>query len=67
MEVTLKISKFIYKLADKVGGFDKLIFITLLFAFIACGLMYKTLDHAINVFENMCFYDYPANYTCSCG
>jgi len=58
--------KFINYLSRKVGGIENLLLILLILLFgILLGVYYR-LDFMINVFDKMCFYEYPTDYICSC-
>ena len=58
--------KFINSLSKKIGGIENLMIIMLSLLMIILVAVYFRLDFLINIFQKMCFYDYPTNYICSC-
>lgn len=63
MEQIINFYEWLYK---KVGGKLNLILIMIVLLDILLIIVYKRLEFLQNVLENMCFYDYPKNYVCSC-
>jgi len=58
--------KAIDSVAKKVGGIENLIIYFLLALIIILIAVFLRLNFLVNLFQEMCFYEYPSDYICSC-
>jgi hypothetical protein len=56
----------IKKIIEKVGGIENFIITGICIIILILTIVWFRLDHLMNVFENMCFYDFDINSRCSC-
>ena len=54
-------------ISEKVGGIENLMIIMLVVLIVILSTVHFRLDFLIGVFQNMCFYEYPTDYICSCS
>jgi len=58
--------KFLDNISKKVGGNENLMMILLGILIIILLVVIFRLNYLIDVFQNMCFFEYKADYICSC-
>lgn len=58
--------KFIEDISKRVGGTENLLIILLISLILILLVVFYAIGYRGNVLENMCFYEYPKNYICSC-
>lgn len=58
--------KFIENISNKVGGNENLLIISLIILIIILSIVFFAIGTTENILENMCSYDYPEDYLCSC-
>lgn len=56
----------IKKIIEKIGGIENFIIAGICIIILILTIVWFRLDHLMNVFENMCFYDFDINSSCSC-
>lgn len=61
-----KINQTLNRIHSFVGGTDNFLIICLVVLVLTLLLVIWRLENLIIIFENMCYYDFPENYTCNC-
>ena len=63
----MTIKELLTSITKKLGGWENVVIIGMSIVIVILVIVYFRLDFLTKTFDNMCTYQYPSDYVCSCS